>query len=207
MINEYGLKILVDKGNIFESVDIKGGVSYFLLDKTHKGECLYNNKLQKFENNLIVDTNDDELINNIKKFSNFSEYLISDQYFKIRNKDIRFNDDENNIRCFVSKQNGSIKHIKESELYITKNHNKYKVFIPTASGSKNNIDELGRLIIGYPCDVASRSFVHFSFNTLFECESFISYIETDIVKKLIKLKKQTQLVKKDCFSLVPFFET
>lgn len=57
--------------------------------------------------------------------------------------------------------------------------------------------------IGLPGEVASRSFIHFAFDSLLECESFISYINTDIIKKLISIKKQTQLVKKDTFSLVP----
>jgi hypothetical protein len=203
MINNYGLKVLVDKGDVFKSVEIKGGVSYFLLENGYKGECLFNNKMVDFNNDLI--TNDDFLINKIKKFDKFSNLLNSDQYFSIRNKDDRFLPQEeiNTIKCYVSKQNGNIKFIKEHKLKITNNHNKYKVFLPTASGSKDNISELGRMIIGLPTEVSSRSFVHFAFNSYIECESFISYLKTDIVKKLIGIKKQTQLVKKDCFSLVP----
>lgn len=203
MINNYGLKVLVDKGDVFKSVDIKGGVSYFLLEKGYGGGCLFNNKIVNFSNDLI--TNDDLLIDKIKKFEKFSTLLNSDQYFSIRNKDDRFlsNEEDNTVKCYVSKQNGNIKFIKENKLKITNNHDKYKVFLPTASGSKDNIGDLGRMIIGYPKEVSSRSFVHFAFDSLKECESFISYLNTDIVKKLIGIKKQTQLVKKDCFSLVP----
>lgn len=203
MINKYGLKVLVDKPDVFKSVDIKGGVSYFLLENGYKGDCLFNNNIINFNNDLI--TNDDLLINKIKKFNKFSILLNSDQYFSIRNKDDRFlsQEETDTIKCYVSKQNGNIKYIKSDKLKITNNHNKYKVFLPTASGSKNNIGELGRMIIGLPTEVSSRSFVHFAFDTYQECESFISYLNIDIVKKLIGIKKQTQLVKKDCFSLVP----
>jgi hypothetical protein len=203
MINNYGLKILIDKGDFFKTVEIKGGVSFFLLEKNYKGDCKYNNKNVKFTNNLI--TNYDELINKVNKFQKFSTLLNSDQYFGIRNKDSRFlsNEENNTVKCYVSKQNGLIKYIKENQLKITNNHNKYKVFLPTASGSKENIGQLGRTVIGYPTNVSSRSFIHFAFESLDECKSFISYINTDIIKKLIGVKKQTQLLKKDCFSLVP----
>jgi site-specific DNA-methyltransferase (adenine-specific) len=203
MINNYGLKILINKGNIFKSVDIKGGVCYFLLEKNYKGECIFNGEKVNFSNNLI--TNDNILIDKIKKYDNFSKLLNSDQYFNIRNKDDRFLSEEevDTVKCYVSKQNGNIKFIKTNILKITNNHFKYKVFLPTASGSKENIGELGRMIIGMPTEVSSRSFVHFAFQSYEECESFISYLNTDIIKKLIGIKKLTQLVKKDCFSLVP----
>jgi hypothetical protein len=203
MINNYGLKILVDKKDVFKSVEIKGGVSYFLLDDGYKGKCLFNDEMVSFDNGLI--TNYDLLINKINKYEKFSYLLKSDQYFGVRNKDGRFllEESHDTVKCYVSKQNGNIKYLKKDELEIKSNHNKFKVFLPTASGSKDNISELGRKIIGLPGEISSRSFVHFHFDTYAECESFISYLETDTVKKLISIKKQTHLLKKDCFSLVP----
>jgi len=203
MINNYGLKILQDKGNIFDEVDIKGGVSYFLLEKDYNGECIYNGEKITFSNNIITKYN--SLIDKVKEYDSFSRLLNSDQYFKIRNKDDRFllAPEKDTVKCYVSKQNGNIKYIKKDLLKITNNHNKYKVFLPTASGTKSDIEKLGRTIIGLPKEVASRSFVHFAFDSYDECESFISYINTDIIKQLIGIKKQTQLVKKDVFSLVP----
>jgi site-specific DNA-methyltransferase (adenine-specific) len=205
MINNYGMKFLVDKGDYFKNVDIKGGVSFFLLEKHYKGECLYNNEYRTFSNNLITNKEDMIIIDKLSNLPCFNTYLNSDQYFNIRNIDDRFLNDkvDNCVTCYVSKKNGTIKYIKKNTLKITKNHMKYKVFLPTASGSKNNIGIIGRVVIGSPSDVSSRSFVHFAFDTYFECESFVSYLNTELVKKLIKIKKPTQLMKKDCFSLVP----
>ena len=65
-----------------------------------------------FSNDLI--TNDDLLINKIKKFDKFSISLNSDQYFGIRNKDGRFlpQEETDTSKCYVSKQNGNIKYIE-----------------------------------------------------------------------------------------------
>jgi site-specific DNA-methyltransferase (adenine-specific) len=205
MINNYGLKKLIDANDVFKNVEIKGGVSYFLLEKGFTGECLYNNTTRVFKNDIITNKNYDDIISKLSKHNNFKQHLKSDQYFGIRNVDNRFlNKMESDcVTCYVSSRNGNIKYIKKDNLDIKSNYNKYKVMLPTASGSKTNIGTLGRIIIAKPTEVCSRSFVHFAFDTLEECESFISYINTDIIKTLISIKKQTQLVKKDCFSLVP----
>ena len=205
MIENYGLKILTDVKGAFKKVEIKGGVSYFLLEKEYKGMCLYNNQYREFKNGIITIENLDEILIKLKSHTTFGEKMFSDQYFDIRNIDDRFRTTKDNdcILCHVSTKNGNIKYIKENELKIKPNYLKYKVFMPTASGSKENIGELGRILIGEPKDVCSRSFVHFSFETKKECESFVSYLNTNLIKRLIGLKKQTQLVKKDCFSLVP----
>jgi hypothetical protein len=207
MINTYGLKVLNDiKIDIFNNVDIKGGVSYFHLEKGYEGECLYNNVYKSFKNDLICEDSDIEnIVDIIKDYEKFDTYLKSDQYFDIRNNDNRFMKKEtlNSYKCYVSIVNGSVVFIDSESVKYKENISKYKVFIPTASGSKKNIGVLGRIIIGEPNSLCSRSFVHFAFDTLLECESFVSYINTDIIKSLISINKQTQLVNKNCFSLVP----
>ena len=154
---------------------------------------------------ICEDSDIENIVNIIKDYEKFDTYLKSDQYFGIRNNDNRFMTKEtlNSNKCYVSIVNGSIVFIDSESVKYKENISKYKVFIPTASGSKKNIGVLGRIIIGEPNSLCSRSFVHFAFDTLLQCESFISYINTDIIKKLISINKQTQLVNKNCFSLVP----
>lgn len=205
MIENYGLKVLTDVKGAFKKVEIKGGVSYFLLEKEYKGSCVYNDQYREFKNGIITIDNLDEILLKLKLHKTFGDKMFSDQYFGIRNIDDRFrnNKEDGCVMCHVSAKNGNIKYIKENELKIKPNHFKYKVFMPTASGSKENIGDLGRILIGEPSDVCSRSFVHFVFETRSECESFVSYLNTNLIKRLISLKKQTQLVKKDCFTLAP----
>lgn len=199
MIYNYGLKILNDvESNVFETVDIKGGVSYFLLEKGFINKCLYNG-IETIFNDIITDKHYDNIEDN------YSKYLFNDQYFDIKNKDERFLKEKevDTVKCYVSLNNGGEVYIKRNLLKNKENINKWKVLIPTASGSKKDIGVLGRMIIAKPDEVCSRSFVHFCFDTEIECINFVEYLNSDFAKNVIKLKKQTQLVKKDTFSLLP----
>lgn len=207
MINEYGLKVLVDKGqDVFPTIDLKGGVSYFLLDKNYKdNECLYNWNKQAFKHNLILKKEDTDFLDKIDYSKNFSDDLIGEQYFWIGNSDKRFKEksDGNDYLCYVSKKNGGIKWIDKTMIQKNKLVDSYKVLIPTASGSKKDIAVLGDMIIAKPYEICSRSYSHFSFESEKEARSFLSYLNTKFAKKLIAIKKQTHLVKKDTFSLLP----
>lgn len=207
MIKNYGLKILVDiKEHIFQTIDLKGGVSYFLLEENYKGKCLYNSIEQDFPHNLILSKENNELLNKIDYKNNFSDGLKGEQYFKIGNNDKRLINEKNKdfIPCYVAQKHWTIKYINKKEIDTTKEtYNQYKVLIPTASGTKKEVGILGNILIAKPWEVCSRTYTHFWFNTLQEAKNFISYLNTDIVKRLIKLKKHTHLVKKDTFSLLP----
>lgn len=206
MINDFWLKILVDiKWHIFKTIDLKWGVSYFLLEKWYKGDCLYNDNKVVFKHNLILSEEDNQFLSKIDYTNNFSDWLKGEQYFKITNNDKRLKKekDDNSILCYVSQKNWWIRYINKKEIDTTKEtFNQYKVLIPTASWTKKEVGILGNILIAKPGEVCSRTYCHFWFNTLQEAESFISYLKTDIAKKLIKLKKHTHLVKKDTFSLL-----
>lgn len=131
--------------------------------------------------------------------------MNTEQYFKISNSDIRLLDtqDEKTYKCYTSNKNGGVKFIKITDVPNKDNISKYKVFLTSASGSKESIGDLGRRFVGYPFEVSSRSFVHFAFDNLSNCESLISYLNTTFVKNMVRVKKQTQIVSKNCFELVP----
>jgi site-specific DNA-methyltransferase (adenine-specific) len=206
MINSFGLKILKHYENgcdIFgKNIEIKGGVSYFLLDKNYCGDVLFNEKHITFSQNIISTDNISTLIEKIIKTENISSEFNSGSYFKIETNDKRVSD-KNDIKCFMSKNNGYIKYISKSDLDIKPNIKKWKVLIPSASGSKNNIGSLGNIRIAKPNEVCSASFVHFAFDTELESTNFSLYIKTNLIKYLIKLRKPTQRVKKDIFEWVP----
>jgi site-specific DNA-methyltransferase (adenine-specific) len=209
IIKNGGIKIIKNfdnSKNIFSNVDIKGGVSYCLYEKGYKGNVLFNNKMRDFTiSNLITNTDINNIYTKFSKIDNVSIYMNSDQYFGITNSDSRLVNLQGDecYKCYTSSQNGNVKFIDKNKITIKDNISKYKVFLTTASGSKESIGDLGRFFIGYPNEVSTRSFIHFHFETKSQCESFISYLSTNFVKKMIRLKKQTQLVSKACFEFVP----
>jgi site-specific DNA-methyltransferase (adenine-specific) len=205
MLKDYGLKILNEcDDNIFPNTDIKGGVSYFLISKSYIGDILFNGSLNKFESGIVSSMDINILIKYIKNQNKFlSDIFNSGSYFKIETNDNRLSNVNNGgLRCYMSKMNGLIKYINP-ELVDRPNTYKYKLLVPSASGGKNGIGVLGRFEISEPNEVCSSSFVHFALETMEECENLKRYLSTDFVKILIKIKKPTQRVKKDIFSLIP----
>ncbi len=71
-------------------------------------------------------------------------------YYNIQTNDKRLNDNNNNIKCYVSQQKGFIKYIDIK--YIKNNLNNYKVITARANG-KNGC--FGNIFIGYPNEVCT----------------------------------------------------
>jgi site-specific DNA-methyltransferase (adenine-specific) len=210
MINNYGLKIIKNFKNseeIFNGIELKGGVSYFLLDKNYNGEVLINSDYRNFKKyNIISDMDIDSILDKISNFKNITYNFNSGSYFKIETNDERLCDNSKKIKCYVSKQKGCVRYIDDDSIKKKENFKKYKVLIPSASGDKNNIGKLGNIIIAKPGEVCSASFVHFVFETEEECLNFKNYISTKLIKFLIGLRKPTQRVKKDIFEWVPLLD-
>ena len=201
MIGKFGLKILKEcDPSIFPTVEIKGGVSYFLLEKGYIGDVLYNGKNVIF-NDLIIPSEVNNIIKKLGGCESISESFYSGSYFNIETNDSRLGG--NGIVCHVSKKNGTTKKIDDEKVKEKVNYGSYKLLIPSASGTKNSIGELGRFVISMPGEVCSSSFVHFVCKDERECLNMVSYFQTELIKFLIRIKKPTQRVSKDTFSFVP----
>lgn len=128
-INHY-----TDANKIFKNVDIKGGVNYFLIDKSYDGKCMFNKELTNLHKyDIIVENKYHSIIDKLCKFDSIVNMYISQDHYKIQTNDKRLKKDinETNIKCYVSKQNGFISYIDKK--YIDKLTDGYKVLTTRAS--------------------------------------------------------------------------
>lgn len=204
MLNNFGLRYLNDSNDTFEkSADIKGGVSYFLIESGYKGDIFYNDVVKDFSNGIITNEDNSSLVEKMMSHTNMSALLNTGAYFGIETNDKRLTDDNTGIKCYMSVQNGRVKYLPNNITINKPNINKYKVLVLSASGSKKNIGDMGRMEVAFPNEIHSASFSHFVCDSLDECYSLISYLNTKLIRYMISLNKPTQRVKKAVFNYVP----
>lgn len=203
--------------NVFKGVDIKGGVSYFHIDKNYKGNIKFNDI--KLDNNIIREFGcllDNKLhydiINKINNKANkfFNNKVESCNYFgKIVNdkKTLRNAIDcvdthnDNFVKCYVSKKEGFIKYI-DVNLVNTENINKYKVF--TVKGT--NVGYMGNTFIGFPNEVCTETYLTILCDSEIQANNIVDYFKTNFIKYLFKLLNTTQNASKETFRLMPYLD-
>lgn len=220
MINNDNLKLIKhfpgNGSDLFgDSVEIKGGVSYFLINNTSFFENLYfNQKLinKKILRNIGYILDDNELYNILQKIilnsdSFLSSRIQSSNFFgkKIGNKkylrnaiDCVENSSEDTILCYVSKREGFIKYVKKE--YV-KNFglDKYKVL--TTKGT--NVGSIGNTFISYPGETCTETYLVILCNDKKEADFLMKYFDTKFFKFLFKIFNNTQNSSKITYSLIP----
>jgi hypothetical protein len=197
------IKHFDDATSIFgNSVDIKGGVSYFLIDSEYSGLCTYNNsqlKLNKYD--IIVDSKFYNLIDKLNQYNKIIKYYISQDHYKIQTNDKRLNNKNSKelIKCYVSQQKGLIKYIEKSE--IDKSIDNYKVITARAAFTANS--SFGNMFIGYPNDVHSKSYISFNVNSEDEANSLLSYLKCKLPNVMLSLRKITQDISENTLRWIP----
>jgi site-specific DNA-methyltransferase (adenine-specific) len=214
MLNRKDIKIIKHFSNkIFNNVEIKGGVSYFLIDKNYNGLVkLNNNYIDKSKLDiLLVNPLSYSIIDKIKNKHNgiyFNNIVESRNCFgKIINKkkslsngkecvDIKLNN--NYYKCYVSKKEGFIKYIHKD--YINnKNLDKYKDL--TVKGT--NVGKTGNTFLSEPNEVCTETYLVIFVNNKTEGENLIQYFKLGLIKYLFKLLNNTQNSSKSTYRLIP----
>lgn len=195
-----------DASKIFgKSVDITGGVSYFLFDNLYNGKCLLNNQemdLRKYDI-IIENENDMNLVERV--MSNVSKGLDSicmgrgDNVFGIQSNDIRFKSG-GDLKCYVSKQKGFIKNINRHVLKNTNLIDEYKVVTAESNGE---YPKFGNKFIASPGEVLSGSYIWFLVKSESEAKSLLSYLNTKFANKLLSIRKISQHIKPDTCKWIP----
>ena len=192
-----------DATKIFgNSVDIKGGVNYFLISKYYSGLCDYNGSKVKFNTfDVILDSKYYSLVKKFLDKQIITKYYISQDYYKIQTNDKRLIDEnkENYLKCYVSKQKGFIKYIDKKE--INKETDSFKVITARAAFGANS--SFGNIFIGLPNEVHTKSYISFNVKTKNEAESLLSYMKCKLPNLLLSLRKSSQDISESTCKWIP----
>ena len=223
LINERRIKVIHNyfaAQDLFTTVDIKGGVCYFLYDTSYAGPTLFINhkhdgtissasrELVEGGNTTII--RDNEAISILKKIKTFGYNSFSDivsplwvnstkSTYESLHQVKKSNDD---IFAYVLKNKGWIdkNELKKGQEYVKC----WKLFVPRSIGSADVTRDKVKTIIGEPNTCCSGTYIIIGpFNSKEECTCCQSFIETKFFHFLLSLKKVSQDTVKKCYEFIP----
>ena len=212
MLNDKRIKVLVDyidSNDCFPGVDISGGISYFLWNKQHNGDCLVQTieggkqiseklrPLKEQDSDVFVRFNEAiSILQKVKaqKETSFGELVSSRKPFGFATSYKGFKASEKNtIQLYTS---AGISYVSLDD--ITRNQiwvDKYKVYIARAYGERISSDfwVLGKPFLGKPNTACTETYLVIgTFDDEQTCHNVMSYIRTRFFRFLVLLKKNTQ---------------
>lgn len=219
MMNDRRMKTIVhipDSSEIFSTVDIKGGVNYFLWDKSYNGKCEFivgDTSSTRYLNDYDIILQDNMAITILDKVKQTSNEWISTKAFGNKPFGIATNfknwSEEGTVCISIGLKENRICEIDYSDNNNIKN--KWKVCTSKAGdGGFGNCDKngkcsvIGRAFILEPEKICTETYIVVNvFDTKEESENFISYMKTKFFRFMLGLRVQTQDVNKGKFSWVP----
>jgi len=238
MLNDPGLRALyafTDSRDVFPSVEIKGGLCYYLYDTNYSGECHYTlvQEGQRISTKRRLDDFDilirepilADIVKKIMEKSGHdgktvSSIISSDTPFGIPTNPQ--SSKNNPITVFSSKgvdHNTKLFHIENAKRKIAyidgtsvkKNINMIgaiKVFIPEGYGAGESFPHQ---ILGVPeyagrNSVCSQSYLYAPFDTESEAMNFISYLKTKFFRALVLAAKISQHAPSRTYRFVPLLD-
>jgi len=186
-----------------KSVDIKGGVNYFLIDNKYNGQCKYNGIMINLNDcDILIDSKYLTLIDKLSKFPKLNSIYKSKGNYGIPLTDIRLHDIQmvEDIKCYVSQQKGFNKYIEKKSIPDNK-FGKWKVITPSAA--YGGFSGFANLIIGNPDEVHSETYISFDINTENEAKSLLSYMKCRLPNMMLSIRKNTQNISNTTCKWIP----
>jgi hypothetical protein len=197
------IKHFDDASKIFgNTVDIKGGVNFFLKDKNYYGNCEYNGSMTVLNRyDVFVHGKYHVLIDKMINFDSITTLYKSQDYYKIQTNDSRLKSEEstNSIKCYVSQQKGFVKYIDKKE--IDKELSKWKVVTARASFGANSC--FGNTFVGKPNEVHCKTYISFEVSDESEAKSLLSYMKCKLPNFMLSLRKSSQDISASTCKWIP----
>lgn len=213
-----------DEKEVFDGVEIKGGISYFLYEQSHTGQVEFVNISKGtrdvqirnlFEDGLdiiISDSVDYPLICKVKTkdFVPLTTITTGRNAFGIIGKPSVVNSISKKERflgaCELRCKANEIRWIKADA--VTKNQDvfeKYKVYISKSAGNPNSDAKvIGYPYVGSPQSACTDSlFPIGKFDTLEEAENLAKYMKTKFLRYMVSILKTSQNVTQIVYGFVP----
>ncbi len=208
MLNRKDIKLIKhfnDASEVFNDVDIKGGVSYFLLDKKYDGDTCFNGVNIKLNEYDIIPTDIGAftLIEKLKKYSSIERLAYSRAHYKISTNATLSNHKVNDeyIKVYFSQINGFEKWIEKSKINSNTSINKWKLITPRAAHKGGS--GFGAIIVAKPNEICNDSYIHFGVDNEEEVLSLESYLKTNFANYMLSLRKITQDISLKVLKWIP----
>ena len=207
---------------VFSSVEVKGGICYFLWSPETQQTCevsivrggeMTTSKRSLDEFDVFVrEPRSVEILRKVQAFSekSITEMLTADTPFGLATNFVGFHEikRKNDLTLHFLKSGKRVTGYV-SRAYVEKNRElieKWKVFIPEAGsdgGQKIPDSVLGKPWTGKPDSVCTQTFLAFWAESEFEALSIESYYRTKFFRHLVSLRKITQHALRSTYTWVP----
>lgn len=212
-----------DAADCFPSIDLSGGICYFLWEKNYTGLCeittIRNKEVSTMLRPLLEVGEDsfirfNEAISIIRKIKSKSEesfikFISSRKPFGLSTTaKIKKTKSADSVFVYAYPDNGYInkKQITLNKSWIEDSKRNYKVYISYAYGERGSFPYLviGKPFIGDPESCCTETYLVIGpFASKRICENVASYMRTKLFRMLVLLKKNTQHATSKVYSFVP----